>query len=235
MNAAPAEHARIGGWQPFSACDWPGKLVAVVFLAGCPWRCGYCHNPQLLQRRHGERSWPQLRTQLQQRRGLLDGVVFSGGEPLAEPALPALLDEVRGMGFATGLHTGGSHPDRLQRILPLLDWVGLDIKTLPEHYPAITTVTGSGERVDASLDLLLAHGTAFECRSTIHPALHDDASLALLAERLSRRGVRHYAWQLLRPGRQLPQHFAPIMPGWPGAGLQQAVAAHFARFELRQG
>ena len=120
-NSAPAERARIGGWQPFSACDWPGKLVAVVFLAGCPWRCGYCHNPGLLQRRHGQTSWPQLRAQLQARRGLLDGVVFSGGEPLSEPALPALLAEVRAMGFATGLHSGGSHPQRLAAVLPLFD------------------------------------------------------------------------------------------------------------------
>ncbi|MDC7712291.1 anaerobic ribonucleoside-triphosphate reductase activating protein [Vogesella indigofera] len=234
-NSAPAERARIGGWQPFSSCDWPGRLAAVVFLAGCPWRCGYCHNPGLLQRRHGQTSWPQLRAQLQARRGLLDGVVFSGGEPLTEPALPALLAEVRAMGFATGLHSGGSHPERLQRVLPLLDWVGLDIKTLTAQYPAITAVPGSGERAAASLALLQASGVAYECRSTLHPALHDDSTLTQLAAWLAQRGVRHYAWQLLRPGPQLPQPFAPIATGWPTPALQAAVASHFAHFELRAG
>ncbi|MGM8060648.1 anaerobic ribonucleoside-triphosphate reductase activating protein [Vogesella indigofera] len=234
-NSAPAERARIGGWQPFSSCDWPGRLAAVVFLAGCPWRCGYCHNPGLLQRRHGQTSWPQLRAQLQARRGLLDGVVFSGGEPLTEPALPALLAEVRAMGFATGLHSGGSHPQRLAAVLPLLDWVGLDIKTLTAQYPAITAVAGSGERAAASLALLQASGVAYECRSTIHPSLHDDSTLTQLAAWLSQRGVRRYAWQLLRPGPQLPQPFAPIAAGWPTPALQAAVASHFAHFELRTG
>ncbi|MDC7696856.1 anaerobic ribonucleoside-triphosphate reductase activating protein [Vogesella indigofera] len=234
-NSAPAERARIGGWQPFSACDWPGKLAAVVFLAGCPWRCGYCHNPGLLQRRHGQTSWPQLREQLLRRRGLLDGVVFSGGEPLSDPALPALLAEVRALGFATGLHSGGSHPQRLAAVLPLLDWVGLDIKSLPAQYPAITAVAGSGERAAASLALLQASGVTYECRSTIHPALHDDSTLTQLAAWLAQRGVRHYAWQLLRPGPQLPQPFSPIAAGWPAPALQAAVAGHFAHFEVRTG
>ena len=234
-NSAPAERARIGGWQPFSTCDWPGKLAAVVFLAGCPWRCSYCHNPGLLQRRHGHTRWPQLREQLQRRRGLLDGVVFSGGEPLADPALPALLAEARALGFATGLHTAGAHPHRLQQVLPLLDWVGLDIKTLPNRYAALTGSGGSGARAFASLELLLAHGGNFECRSTIHPALHDETTLRQLAATLAGHGVRHYAWQLLRPGPQLPQPFAPIAAGWPQAGLQQQVVAMFERFELRTG
>ena len=234
-NSAPAERARIGGWQPFSTCDWPGKLAAVVFLAGCPWRCSYCHNPGLLQRRHGHTRWPQLREQLQRRRGLLDGVVFSGGEPLADPTLPALLAEARALGFATGLHTAGAHPHRLQQVLPLLDWVGLDIKTLPSHYAALTGSGGSGARAFASLELLLAHGGNFECRSTIHPALHDETTLRQLAATLAGHGVRHYAWQLLRPGPQLPQPFAPIAAGWPQTGLQQQVAAMFERFEMRSG
>ncbi len=234
-NSAPAERARIGGWQPFSACDWPGKLAAVVFLAGCPWRCGYCHNPGLLQRRQGHTRWPQLREQLQRRRGLLDGVVFSGGEPLSDPALPALLAEARALGFATGLHTGGCHPNRLQRVLPLLDWVGLDIKTLPPQYPTITAVAGSGERAEASLALLQASGVDYECRSTLHPALHDEHTLTQLAAWLAQRGVRRYAWQLLRPGPQLPQPFAAIAANWPAPALQAAVASQFAHFEVRTG
>ena len=94
---------------------------------------------------------------------------------------------------------------------------------------------GSGARAFASLELLLAHGGNFECRSTIHPALHDETTLRQLAATLAGHGVRHYAWQLLRPGPQLPQPFAPIAAGWPQAGLQQQVVAMFERFELRTG
>lgn len=227
---------RVGGLTRLTTIDFPGRLAAVVFCQGCPWRCGYCHNPELLDASQpGTLAWADVLGFLHQRRGLLDGVVFSGGEPLADPALPALLAEARALGFATGLHTAGAHPHRLQQVLPLLDWVGLDIKTLPSHYAALTGSGGSGARAFASLELLLAHGGNFECRSTIHPALHDETTLRQLAATLAGHGVRHYAWQLLRPGPQLPQPFAPIAAGWPQAGLQQQVVAMFERFELRTG
>lgn len=230
-----AASARLGGWQPFSACDWPGRLCAVVFLAGCPWRCGYCHNPHLLTRQAGSADWPRFLAWLSQRRGLLDGVVFSGGEPLQEPALPQLLQQVRAMGFATGLHTGGSHPPRLAAALPLLDWVGLDIKTLPPHYAALTGVAGSGQRVQHSLSLLQASGVAFECRSSIHPQWHTPRTLQRMAAWLAGRGVRHYHWQLLRPPPGATAHWQAAPPGWPDAALLADTAARFDAFSLRGG
>ena len=229
MSVRPAEAARIGGLEPFSACDWPGKLVAVVFLAGCPWRCGYCHNPQLWRRRDGKTDWPALREWLQSRRGLLDGVVFSGGEPLAETALPALLAEVRALGFATGLHSGGAYPARLAEALPLLDWVGFDVKTEWDGYDALTGVPGSGHAARRSLELLLESGVAYECRTSIHPHWHNAAALARLADELAARGVRHYRWQAIRPPAPLP---TPWPAGWPGN--QQDIGLLFADFAFRQ-
>ncbi len=228
-----ATSARLGGWQPFSACDWPGRLCAVVFLAGCPWRCGYCHNPHLLRRKNGQTDWPRFISWLANRCGLLDGVVFSGGEPLQEPTLPLLLQQVRAMGFATGLHTSGSYPHRLAKALPLLDWVGLDIKTLPSHYAALTGVTGSGEHVQNSLSLLLSSNVTFECRSSIHPHWHSRQTLQQMAAWLSTHGVRHYAWQLLRPA---PDQIPPVgaaPPGWPDLALLSETKTRFEHFSLR--
>lgn len=103
----------VGGLTPFTTIDFPGRLAAVIFCQGCPWRCGYCHNAHLHACGSGERSWPDVRGWLTSRRGLLDGVVFSGGEPLLQRGLAPALGEVRSLGFATGLHTAGIYPERL--------------------------------------------------------------------------------------------------------------------------
>lgn len=230
-NPAAADNARIGGYTPFSSCDWPGRLAAVVFLAGCPWRCGYCHNPELLHRRAGTASWPTLHQHLATRRGLLDGVVFSGGEPLTDPALPALVDQARALGFAVGLHTGGAYPQRLAALLPRLDWVGLDVKTTREDYDALTLRRGSGDAAWRALSLLAASDVDFECRTTIHPRWHDETTLDVLAGRLAGLGVRHYAWQALRP--PAGSALVPAPADWPPAALRERVAARFARFDWR--
>lgn len=106
----------VGGLTPFTTIDFPGRLAAVVFCQGCPWRCGYCHNPHLLPRREapdGELSWQALVRWLESRHGLLDGVVFSGGEPLLQRTLYDAVATVRQIGFAAALHTGGAYPNEM--------------------------------------------------------------------------------------------------------------------------
>ncbi len=163
---------RIGGLARLSTSDWPGELVAAIFCQGCPWDCPYCHNPHLLPAT-GEPAmdWAEVLAFLERRRGLLDGVVFSGGEPTLQPALPAAIQAVRAMGFRIGLHTAGAFPDRLAGLLPLVDWVGLDVKAPFDDYERITGVPGSGEQALASLQHLLESGVAYEVRTTAHPDL----------------------------------------------------------------
>ncbi len=171
---------RVGGLTPMTSLDYPGELAAVVFCQGCPWRCRYCHNGHLLPTQAADPiPWVGVRRFLEHRRGLLDAVVFSGGEPSLQAALPAALAEIRGLGFKTGLHTAGPYPSRLARALPHLDWVGLDIKALPEDYPRITGVPGSGERAWASLSLLLAARIKLEVRTTPLPGLDGPGSACL--------------------------------------------------------
>lgn len=188
----------LGGLTRYSSVDWPGKLSAVVFVAGCPWRCHYCHNPGL-QQRVRELDWDEVLNFLARRRGLLDGVVFCGGEPLSEPTLPALAAQVRDMGFAVALHTAGIYPDRLAEMLPGVSWVGLDIKTDAEGYDALTGRARSHAPVRQSLAALLAHGVDFECRTTWSPSWLPEPALLALAETLAQQGVRHYAVQHYRP------------------------------------
>ena len=122
---------RVGGLTRFTSIDYPGKLSAVVFVQGCPWRCGYCHNPQLQSRDEAAGpSWSEVMAWLPRRVGLIDAVVFSGGEPTLDPALGAAMDEVRALGLAVGLHSAGIYPRRLRELLPRLDWIGLDVKAM---------------------------------------------------------------------------------------------------------
>ena len=181
---------RVGGLARWSSCDWPGQLVATVFLQGCPWRCRYCHNRHLLPV-HGddEIAWREVLAFLETRRGLLDGVVFSGGEPTVQAALPEAIRAVRALGFRVGLHTGGAAPERLKAVLALLDWVGFDVKASFDDYARITGVAGSGAAARTSLKHLIDSGVACDLRTTVHPALLDDAALARLADDLATLGV----------------------------------------------
>ena len=154
---------RVGGLTRLSATDYPGKLAAVVFCQGCAWRCGYCHNPELQPARsEREIPWRDVLAFLERRRGLLDAVVFSGGEPTQQRGLEAAMREVKAMGFLVGLHTAGIVPWRLEKVLPLVDWVAMDVKAKLEDHESVTRVAGSGERARQSLELLRASSVARE-------------------------------------------------------------------------
>ena len=194
-----ANELRIGGLARLSSCDWPGELVATVFCQGCPWACRYCHNPHLRPADlTGEMDWPAVVRFLRQRVGLLDGVVFSGGEPTLQAGLGAAMRAVRDLGFRVGLHTAGPYPERLAEALPLVDWVGFDAKAPFSAYERVTGVAGSGGRARASLQRLLASGVAYEVRTTVHPDLLDDDALAQLVDELAEIGVARYAVQAFR-------------------------------------
>jgi len=154
---------RVGGLTRCSASDYPGKLAAVVFCQGCAWRCGYCHNPELQPRRGGEDiAWSDVLAFLERRQGLLDAVVFSGGEPTLQAGLAPAVREVKARGFLVGLHTAGIVPRRLAEVLPLLDWVAMDVKAKFDEHERVTGVRGSAHRARESRELILASGTACE-------------------------------------------------------------------------
>ncbi len=190
---------KLGGMVPFSATDFPGSFSLVVFVQGCPWRCGYCHNPHLQVRGHADvMPWSVVLARLRRRIGLIDAVVFSGGEPTIDPALPDAMRQVRSLGFKVGLHTAGTYPQRLAQVLPLVDWVGLDIKALARAYDGITGTAGSAGNAFASARLVLDSGVGLEVRTTMHSLLHSAPHILELAHPHAAQGLRHYALQLFR-------------------------------------
>jgi len=136
---------------------------------------------------------------LRRRQGLLDAVVFSGGEPTLHDSLGSAVREVRDLGFKIGLHTGGTYPSRFGELLPLLSWVGMDIKAAFAGYDILTGAPGSGEKARESAQLLLESGVPYEIRTTVHPLYHTRDSLLRLAEELRELGVRNYVLQEFRP------------------------------------
>ena len=136
---------------------------------------------------------------LRRRQGLLDAVVFSGGEPTLQTGLKQAMTEVRELGFKIGLHTGGAYPSRLGELLPLSSWVGMDIKSGFSDYDKVTDTPSSGERARESAQMLLASGVPHEFRTTVHSLYHTPASLLALAEELQQMGARHFVLQEFRP------------------------------------
>ncbi|ROL83419.1 anaerobic ribonucleoside-triphosphate reductase activating protein [Pseudomonas chlororaphis] len=225
---------RVGGMLPLTTLDYPGLLACVLFCQGCAWRCRYCHNPQLIPPRGSEElDWCRVLSFLQRRQDLLDAVVFSGGEPTLQDGLPAAMEEVRAMGFRIGLHSAGIKPAAFARAVAGADWVGFDVKALAEDGPMITGVPGSGKANWRSLELLLASGVDYECRTTVHWHLLQPARLLLLGQRLQALGVKRFAVQMVRTARMLD----PQLPSTPQQVLVPDLWQHlremFPVFVLR--
>lgn len=188
----------LGGVTPFSTSDWPGKLCAVLFVQGCPWRCTYCHNEEFQTRNASVYTLDDIEHFLDARKHLLDGVVLSGGEPLAHHSLDTLVDAVTSRGFKLGLHTGGFDTERLDALLPHLEWVGIDYKTTFARYHEIVggTVGQWGEGVQASLKLLVQSDVSFEVRTTVDERHFDVTILAACEAELRMLGIESWVLQV---------------------------------------
>ncbi|MCT9821186.1 anaerobic ribonucleoside-triphosphate reductase activating protein [Microbacterium sp. W1N] len=226
----------------FSTVDWPGMMAATVFLQGCPWDCFYCHNPALIDpRAAGVLSWADVTDLLCDRIGLLDAVVFSGGEPTMQRGLIPAMKMARALGFEVGLHTAGPYPSLLAKALPFVDWVGLDIKATRQEYTGVTGRARSGDNAWRSLELVLAHsllraGTKrpldYEVRTTVHPAAIDDAGLRELGCRLAEAGVESWAVQRFRDtGTRSP--LPRVDADGSALRLDDLPAELFASFSIR--
>ncbi|AJY68350.1 ribonucleoside-triphosphate reductase [Geobacter sulfurreducens] len=179
----------IGGLLPFTTINYPGKLSAVIFCQGCPWRCGYCHNRHLIPTMSGAAiPWLEIVALLRSRCGLLDAVVFSGGEPTMQAGLPDAMRAVRGMGFKVGLHTAGSYPERLHECLSYLDWVGMDLKAPFEEYEQITGIPGSGEAARQSAELLRQSSVSHQFRTTVDPFLENNGRIESMLQLVEKWG-----------------------------------------------
>ena len=180
-------------------------------------------------------DWHSIVARLERRRGLIDAVVFSGGEPTAQGALRRAMSEVHGMGFGIGLHTAGMYPRRLKRLLLLADWVGFDVKTSFTEYASVTGVAGGAARVIESLHTVVESGVDCEFRTTVHPHLIPPHSLLSLAQALAGHGVRRYVLQEFRnEGCADAQLRAAPVVSYLDDEFCSRIAGLFESFEVRR-
>lgn len=154
----------IGGLQKTSLLDFPEKIAAIVFTVGCNFRCGYCHNPELI---NGGAKIEEVFEFLKTRQGKLDGVVITGGEPCLQKDLPEFIKQVKELGFAVKLDTNGSFPEMLEKVLPDLDYVAMDIKAPLEKYSQIVNVDVDTLKILKSIEVLKNGGVDYEFRTTV--------------------------------------------------------------------
>lgn len=175
---------KIVGIQKLTLLDYPGRVACTVFLNGCNFRCPYCHNAELLGDGEEVMTVAGLLAFLRKRQGILEGVCITGGEPTLHPELPALLGEVRALGYAVKLDTNGYRPEILEAVLDqgLVDYVAMDLKNGPEGY-AETVGLAQVElaKIRQSIRLLMDSPVDFELRTTVANPLHSGETITSMA------------------------------------------------------
>ena len=226
----------ISGLQKLTLLDYPGHTACTVFTPGCNWRCPFCHNAALVL---DPRSQPVVSEEeffvfLRKRRGLLDGVAVTGGEPTLQRDLPDFLRRVRDLGFGVKLDTNGTDPAMLRSILSegLADYVAMDIKAGRDNYPAVTGTLRPGlEAVEESAALLMEGRTDFEFRTTAVRELHTREDFLDIAQWL--RGEEKYFLQGFRDsGGNIASGFSAFSAGEMEA-LRALVLPSIPHTEIR--
>lgn len=171
-----------GGIQRCSTIDFPGTLSCVLFARGCDLNCFYCHNRALLDSSGPVVALEDVWAFLEKRRGLLGGVVLSGGEPTLQKDLAQTISVIRNMGYRTKLDTNGQRPQAVQELLDehLLDYVAVDLKAPQSEYGWVCEKEDGYENAAQTLDLLLHSGILFEARTTLYPGLNKTYLLELI-------------------------------------------------------
>lgn len=208
----------ISGIQQFTLLDYPERTACVVFTPGCNFRCGYCHNPEFVlpDKIKAMRSSFVDETIffrfLDRRRGRLDGVVVSGGEPTLMPDIVPFFENIKGRGFLAKLDTNGNRPEVVRTLLDrgLVNYIAMDVKTA---LPAYAELAGRGaipERIQESMDLIKKSRIAYEFRTTLIKELHTQDVLNSMANSMA--GARELCLQTFRPGHTLNPLFASFHP-----------------------
>jgi pyruvate formate lyase activating enzyme len=181
---------KIVGLQKLTLLDFPGQVACTVFLGGCNFRCPFCHNSQLLDGNVEEvMSADNLMTFLNGRKGILDGVCVTGGEPTLQPQLPQLLRCIKEMGFRVKLDTNGYRPEVLRSVVQegLVDYVAMDVKNGPQAYAATVGLAEIElDKIEDSIRFLLTDSVDYELRTTVAQPLHTEQSMTDLCNWLTK-------------------------------------------------
>lgn len=209
---------KIHGFQSLTLLDYPGKVACTVFLGGCNFRCPFCQNTGLVLSPEREAVVPmeEVLGVLRKRRGMLDGVCITGGEPTLTSDLPEFIGRVREMGYLVKLDTNGYRPDVLEKLLEngMLDYVAMDIKSSRERYAKVAGLPGLDlNRIQRSVELLMGGNVDYEFRTTVAQGLHTRGDIEAVGKWL--QGCRRYFLQNYQESDQV------MMPVFAGFSREQ--------------
>jgi len=199
----------IGGLQKVSLIDYPGYISAIVFLQGCNFRCGYCHNPELV---NPQLYGPPLHEEdifafLKKRVDKLDAVTITGGEPTFQKELPDFIRRIRAIGFRVKLDTNGSCTEMLKSMIDenLLDYIAMDIKAPIHLYDRVCRVNVNKDEIAQSIRVIMDSSVEYEFRTTlVHDLIHND-DFPPLWDLI--RGARLFVLQNFTPSKTLDDRY----------------------------
>jgi pyruvate formate lyase activating enzyme len=200
----------IGGFQRFSLIDYPGRICAIVFTQGCNFRCPYCHNPELVATKTSENQTveqDEILSFLEARRGKLDAVTITGGEPLLQSDIGNFLSSVKSLGYLVKLDTNGSFPSHLERVLKTgaVDYIAMDVKAPVEKYEKVVRSKIDTERILRSINLIMNSGVDYEFRTTVVRSLLEKDDFAEIGTMI--QGSPLYVLQKFVPSKVLDESF----------------------------
>ena len=225
---------KISGLMKLTLLDYPGHVACTVFLAGCNFRCPFCHNGSLVRGGDTEISRDELKSFLKKRQGILDGVCITGGEPLLSPDARELAEEIKSLGYLVKLDTNGSFPDRLAELIDkkLIDYVAMDIKSSPAEYAKTCGRDIDLDSVKRSIEIIKSSGIDHEFRTTVVKGLHNKEIIAECAA-LVGEGEKYF----LQSYRESEDILAPdglsALSNEELAEILNAAKLHNSRTELR--
>jgi pyruvate formate lyase activating enzyme len=190
----------LAGFQKNSFIDYPGKISCVLFTSGCNFTCPYCHNAALARGEYPARiESSRVTAFLESRRGLLEGAVVTGGEPTLSPDLLDLCRAVKSMGYPLKLDTNGSRPEVLRQLLDqhLVDFIAMDIKAPLGDYYFFSSERGIGDKLTASIALIMEAAPAYEFRTTCVAPFVNEAAITAIAATIE--GAACYVLQPFNP------------------------------------
>lgn len=214
---------KIAGYIKTSVIEWPEKIVSVIFVPGCNFRCPFCHNADLVKKHNLTFiKEEEVFADLKRRKKWIDGVVISGGEPTLQKDLDSFLNRLRQMGLKTMVETNGSQPKIIAGLIDskLLDYIAIDVKGPFEEYPKYTNLKSQRSNIESSIKLILNSGVDFEFRTTVVPGLHNERILIQMAKELKslindcKSRIKNFSWflQNFQPKNCLDPEFEKRKP-----------------------
>ena len=197
---------QIYGLQKLTLLDFPGYVACTVFFAGCDMRCPFCHNSVLaMNRTKAVMDDNDLLDFLKKRKGIIEGVVFSGGEPLLEPCLADILRKVKELNLKVKLDTNGNHPRELKSLIDmgLADYIAMDVKSSLDDYGAAVGLKAfNTDKIKESIDIILSAGIEHEFRTTVVSELHNEKTIEDIARMI--KGCQRYFLQSFKESEAVP-------------------------------